>query len=202
MLNAQSRMPSKFSYGPRHLKMADIQGSPYLDPEYKIGTILTDKDVVYKNIPLRYNCYFDVLEIRKNNKSYDLIPKTEVKRAEFGGQVFAYKAFESDGHTDYCYFELLAEGKATLCVHVSVKFFDRERLKGFANPKPARFDGLTEIYYISLGNSPAQKILSYKKLINVLSDKKSEVDSFIDKQKLSVNKGEDLKKIVTFYNSL
>lgn len=195
-------MPTKFSYGRKHLKMDDIQGSPYLESEFKIGTVLTDNDVFYRGIPLRYNCFNDVMEIQKNGFSYELKPKTKVKKAEFAGQVFAYKDYESGRGIARSYFELLAEGKATLCARFSVKFYEVEPLKGFADPKPARFDNFAETYYISSGNSPARKIISKKILVELFVYKKHEVESFITKHKLSVKKGEDLNKIVKYYNSL
>jgi hypothetical protein len=199
---AASFSPTKIHFGKINLTIADIEGSPYLDPEYKVGTVLTTDDVLLKDIPLRYNCFDDVLEYRKDNVAYNLKPEDKIKRAEFGGQVFVYKDYEADKGIHKSFFEIFSEGKATLCARFSVKFYKAEDLRGFADPKPARFDDLSEIYYIFVNNSPAQKVLSYNKLIKILADKKSEVDSFINKQKLSVKKGEDLKKIVTFYNSL
>ena len=83
--------PAVNTYGRNNLTLNDIEGSPYLDSEYQSGTVTIDDGTVYKGIPLRYNCYNDVLEFEKDNKAYDLLPKTKIKRAEFGGQVFTYK---------------------------------------------------------------------------------------------------------------
>jgi len=193
---------SKSSYGRNHLTIKDIQGSPYLDSQYKVGTVLTTDDVLYTDIPLRYNCFDGVMEFEKDKESYDLKPESKMKRIQFGGQIFAYKNYEADKGTSKTYFEILFEGKATLCVRYSVKFYEAEALQGFSDPKPARFDDFSKTYYISVDNSPAKKFSNSKKLIEIFSGKQKEVESFISKQKLSVNKVEDLKKIVTFYNSL
>jgi len=201
-LSLTDQFMTRMSYGRNNLRAAEIQGSPYLEKEYKIGTVLTDADILYKDVPLRYNCYDDVLEFQRNKVSYDLKPKTVVKRAEFGGQIFVYKDFESNGGTDKSYFKLLAERKTSLCVRFSIKFYEQEPLKAYANPQPARFDDLKETYYVSFDNSPAKKILNNKKLIEILADKKNEVESFMSKQKLSARKAEDLIKIIKYYNSL
>jgi hypothetical protein len=195
-------MPSKFHWGRNNLTLDDIQGSPYLDNEYKVGTILTDDGVLYKDIPLRYNCFDDVLEFKKDKEAYDLLPKTKIKRAEFGGQVFAFKDIESDGGKDKSFLQILAEGKATLLARFGVKFYEAEELRGFADPKPARFGDLSEIYYVSVNNAPAQKILSNKKLVEVLRDKRKEIENYMSKQKISIKKVDDLKKIIAYYNSL
>jgi hypothetical protein len=193
---------SKNTFGRGNLTIDEIDGTPYLDYEYKVGTVLTVDDVLYKDIPLRYNCFNDVLEFKKDNTSYDLQPKTKIKRAEFGGQAFTYKEFESDGSTDKSYFEILTEGKATLYARFNVKFYEPEPLKGFADAKPAKFGDLAETFYVSINNAPAKKILNNKKLVEVLSDKQKEVETFISKQRLSVKKVDDLKKIIAYYNSL
>lgn len=190
------------SYGRNHLTINDIQGSPYLDSQYKVGTVLTTDDVLYKDIPLRYNCFDDVLEFTKDNVAYDLKPKDKIKRAEFGGQVFVYKDFEADRGIDKSFFEIFSEGKATLCTRFSVNFYEAEDAKGFADPKPAKFGDLSETYYLYVNNSPARKISKSKILLEILADKQKDVEAFISKQKLSVKKAEDLKKIVTYYNTL
>lgn len=205
LLNGQSltnQFITRMTYGRNNLTSAEIQGSPYLNKEYQVGTVQTDGDIIYSDIPLRYNCFEDVLEFTKNKVSYDLIPKTIVKRAEFGGQVFSCKDYESKGGTEKSYFEILVEGKASLLVHYSIKFFEKEPLKGYAEPKPARFDDFEKNYYISINNSPAKKISNNKKWIEILADKQKDVDSYISKQKLSVKKAEDMKKIIGYYNSL
>jgi hypothetical protein len=194
--------PTNYHYGRNRLTIADIKGSPYLDSEYKVGTILTVDDVLYKDIPLRFNCYDDVLEFKKDNNSYELKPEEKIKKVEFGGQVFAFKEFETGNGTDKSYCEILTDGKATLCVRFSIKFYEAEPLKGFAEAQPARFDDFSETYYISVNNSPAKKISNNKKLVEILSDKQKDVEAFISKQKLSVKKSEDLKKIIAYYNTL
>jgi hypothetical protein len=193
---------SSNTYGRNHLSIDQIDGSPYLDYEFKVGTVTTDEGVIYKDIPLRYNCFSDVLEFKKDKDVYDMMPKTKIKRAVFGGQVFSYKDYESDRGLSKSFFEILAEGKATLCVRFTVNFYEAEELKGFAEAKPARFDDLSEIYYISVNDSPAKKVTSSKKLVEILADKQKEVDAYIKKQKPSVKKVDDLKKIIAYYNSL
>jgi hypothetical protein len=183
------------------LSLSDIKGSPFLDTEYKTATVTTDDGLVYKGIPLRYNAYTDVLEFLKEGASYDLMPKEKVKRAEFGGQVFSYRSYEPGG-SNKGYFEILQEGKATLLGRYVIHFYDEEPLQGYAEKKPARFDDFVESYWVSIQEAPAQKVLTSKKLVEILGDKKNEVQTYINKQKLSIKKVNDLKKIIAYYNSL
>ncbi len=195
-------MPTKYSWGRNNLTLNEISGSPYLDSEYKPGTVTTDDNAVYKDIPLRYNCFNDIMEFEKDNKSYELLPKEKIKRIEFGGQVFIYKDIEGEGNNDKSFFQLLTEGKADLLARFGIKFYEAEELRGFADPKPARFDDFSETYYLSIDNGPAQMIGNNKKLVKAFGDKQREIGNFISKQKLSAKKVDDLKKIVAYYNSL
>jgi len=201
-LSLKDQYNARLSYGRNHLKMADIQGSPYLDSEYKVGSFLTDAGELYKDIPLRYNCCEDILEFKKGDVAYELVPKSKVKRAEFGNKVFVYSLFESDGKIDTSYFEVLAVGKAALYAQYSIKFYEAAPLQAYSDPKPARFDDFSESHYISIDNSPAKKISTNKNLIELLADKQKEVKDFISKQKLSAKRVDDLKKIIAYYNTL
>ena len=183
-------------------KMNEIQGTPYLNIEYEVGTILNSAGILYRNVPLRYDCFNDVLEFKRNDKAYSLDPKETVKKAEFGGKVFVYKVFEKDGGTGKSYFEEVVKGKAALFSRYSINYHEAEQGNGIIDSKPARFGDLLETYYISIDSLPAKKILNNKKLVEILGDKKNEVGAFISKQKLSVKKKDDLKKIVSWYNSL
>jgi len=185
-----------------HLQLKEIQGTPYLNIEYEAGTILSDADVLYKNVPLRYDCFNDILEFKRNNKTYYADPKETVKKAEFGGKVFVYKVFEKEGGTEKSYFEEVVKGKAALFTRYSVNFYEAVPGNGIIDPRPARFGDLIETYYISIDSLPAKKILNNKKLVEILSDKKNEVEAFISKQKLSVKKKDDVKNVVVYYNSL
>ena len=194
--------PTKNTYGRNNLKLNDIDGSPYLDFEYKAGTVLTVDGVLYKDIPIRYNCYDDVLEFTKDGTAYELLPKTKIKRAEFGGQVFTYEDMDSNDGSPKSFMQVLTEGKATLLERFRVIFYEAEEAKGFADAKPARFGDLSETYYISINNAPAKKINSNKSLLEVLGDKRKEIENYVSKQKISYKKVDDLKKIIAYYNSL
>jgi len=183
-------------------KMNQIQGTPYLNIEYEAGTILSNADILYRNVPLRYDCFNDILEFKRNDNAYCLDPKETVKKAEFGGKVFVYREFEKEGGANKSYFEEVVKGKATLFTRYSINYHEAEEGNGIIDSKPARFGDLRESYYISIDSLPAKKILNNKKLVEILSDKKKEVEAFISKEKLSVKKKDDVKKIVSYYNSI
>ena len=190
------------TYVRHNLKMSDIQGTPYLDEEFNSGKIISGEGKIYENVPLRYNAFTDDLEFKKGDDSYNIDPKTIVKRAEFGGVVFSCMSYESNSKTQTGFFEILTEGKATLLVKYTVRFLEKEAVKAFAEPKPARFDAAQKEYFITFDGSPAKLISNKKSLLEMFGAQKSEMESFISKNKLSVKSDDALTKIVVHFNSL
>ncbi len=189
-------------YGLKKMVLKDIQGSPFLDPQYVHGEVTIRNGSTYKDVPLRYNCADDILEYKNGDKSYEIIPKDQVRRAEFGGRIFCYLNYAPVHAQNRGYFQLLTEGKASLYVRYHITFYESDDPKGYATPKPARFDDLKETYWISIDGAPVVEISKKNDLLNLFSDRKKEMQDFVSEQKLSYKKVEDLKKIVRYYNTL
>ena len=185
------------------LKLSDIQGTPFLDPEFTPGRIVASDGSIFTDIPLRYNGFSDDLEFQKGTDTYNIDPKTKVKRAEFGGKVFSCLPFDDLGKVKNGFFEILSAGeKATLLIQYTVKFLEKDEVKAFADPKPARFDEIQKTYFISIDEGIAQQITSKKKLLELFGAKKDEMETFISKNKLSIRGDDALTKIITHFNSL
>lgn len=185
-----------------NLKMSEIQGTPYLNLEFSTGKIVTNKETIYTDIPLRYNAYSDDLEFRKDNETYNINPKTIIKRAEFGGVIFACLQYDSGDKIKNGLFEILTEGKATLLVRYSVRFSDKEEAKAYADPKPPRFEEVQKTHYIIIDGNPAKLISNKKGLLELFGAQKSEMESYISRNKIAVKGDDNLTRIVAHYNSL
>jgi len=190
------------TYSRNNLKLSDIQGTPYLDANFKTGKITTGEGAVYTDIPLRYNAFTDDLEFQKGEDTFNINPKTIVKKAEFAGRVFGCMSFDDSGKIKNGFFEIIKEGKATLVIRYIVKFQEKEEIKAFAEPKPARFDEALKEYFLAIENSPAKLISNKKSLLEMFGDKKGIMETYISKNKLPVRGEDALTKIVVYYNSL
>jgi hypothetical protein len=184
------------------LKMSDIQGTPYLNKEFSPGKIFTSEGTIYENILLRYNAYSDDLEFQKGEDTYNIEPKTIVKRAEFGGAVFCCMKYDLFGKTQNGLFEVLTEGKATLLIKYTIKFLEKDKVQPFVDTKPARFDAPKKEYYIAFSDLPAKLITNKKSLLELFGNQKDEMGSFILKNKLSIREDDAMTKIIAHFNSL
>jgi len=190
------------AYSNFNLKMSEIQGTLYLNEEFSTGKIITSEGATFENIPLRYNAYSDDLEFQKGEDTYNIDPKTIIRRAEFGGAVFGCMKYDSFGKIQNGLFEILTEGKATLLVKYTIKFLEKEKVQAFADPKPARFDAPKKEYYMTMDGAPAKLITNKKSLLELFGDRKDEMESYISKNKLSVREDEGLTKIIAHFNTL
>lgn len=183
-------------------KVYDVLGTPYLEKEFHPGKITTKEGAIISDLQLQYNACNDDLEFLQGEDRYAIDPKSIVKKAEFGGKVFSYMQYDIDGKTQGGFFEILTEGKVTLLIKYTIKFFEKEAVKPFVNPKPARFDPPIKQYYISFDGATAKLIPNKKKLLELFGNQMNEMESYISKNKFSVKEDESLKKIIAYYNSL
>jgi hypothetical protein len=190
------------TYSRYNLKMSEIQGTPYLDDEFNPGKITTMNGIIYTDIPLRYNAFSDDLEFQKDKDNYNIDPKTIVKRAEFGGVTFCCLKYDLTGKIQDGLFEILTEGKATLLVKYTVRFSDKEEVKAYQEPKPARFEAAQKAYYLTIGGAPAKLITNKKSLLALFGDKKGDMESFITTNKIALKGDDNFTKIVVHFNSL
>jgi hypothetical protein len=185
-----------------NLKMSEIQGTPYLDPEFSPGKVTTNNGTVYTDIPLRYNAFSDDLEFQNDTDAYNIDPKTIVKRAVFGGVIFCCMKYDLGGKILDGLFEVLTEGKAILLVKYTIRFSEKEAVKAYAEPKPARFEEPQKAYYVTIDGAPAQLVTNKKSLLSLFGAQKGEMESYISKNKIAVKGDDNLTKIIVHFNSL
>lgn len=181
----------------------NISGSPYLEDEFTTGTVYTSDKKKFENVLLRYNIYNDDLEFQTPNKRVLAMDKPEtIELADFGQYKMTYLSYASGNKQNKGFFKILQEGKASLYAKPDVLFQKAVESDGIKPEKPAMFVSKPDIYFIRIGTNPAQKVGNKKELAALLGDHKSEIATYIKKNKVKVNKADQLKKLLNYYNSL
>lgn len=176
----------------------EIEGSPYLDADFKEGIIYL-KDSSAAKLMLRYNIYSDEIEYRLNEINYSIGNKPLINKITIEGSVFVYLPFIGDGG----YFELLELGNCILLQKRTIKYKAAEGPKPIEGTiTPAKFIPGSDIFYIVTNDSLSTRIENMKSVTEALQDKKQEVEGFIDQQKLKKTKKDNLIQIAKFYNAL
>jgi hypothetical protein len=200
--NVRFKKTTDGSYTRQNLKLSEIQGTPYLEDKFNPGKITTTEGTIYENISLRYNAFTDNLEFIKGNDSYNIDPKTIVKKAEFGGYIFSCISYNSKNKIQSGLFRMLIAGKATLLVKYSLNILEREPVNAYSEAKPARFDAVRKEYFLAFEGTPAELISNKKSLLGMFGAQTKEMELYISKNKLSFKDEDALTKIITHFNSL
>lgn len=180
-----------------------ISGSPYLEDEFKVGTVYTTAKKKFENVLLRYNIYNDNLEFETPDKKVLAVDKPEtIELADFGQYKMTYLSYNSGNKQNKAFFKILEQGNASLYAKPDVFFQKEVESDGIKPAKPAAFISKPDIYFVKVGTNPAKKVGNKKELAALFGDHQSEVAAFIKKNKIKANKADQLQKLVNYYNSL
>jgi len=182
-----------------------ITGDPYLFKDFYPGKlVLTTGEGV--NLDMRYDIYADQIHIRdKKNTVFALLHPEKVSMITIDTVKFVYDKIIKSGNKPSdksAYFILKADGKCKLLVKKNLRIQEAELPKPYLDAKPAKFIHTDDTYYLKLQDKNAARISSKKDIINLLSDKKNELNNFFKSEKPGTKSVDDLVKIITYYNSL
>ncbi len=197
--NGVSLLKSKYS--------PDIEGSPFVHPDWAIAELLLSSGKQYKNIKAKFNLESNEIYFLDTMNNV-LVPRPGlVKKISFSllfsqegfAYIFksGYPAIEKQGENYY--YEVLAEGK--------IDFIRRY----YKDIKTIKYDMSGEIkkefvegsnYYLFTGG--IIKELKREKMLvaELMNDKKTEIDGFILANKLNLKKTTEVQKLVRYYNSI
>ena len=165
----------------------------YMNPEWKTGTIITQKNTLIQNLGLRYNVTSGQFEV------VSMVNPELVSRINLDGKVFIYTSYVRKGKIAKAYFQLLSEGETRLLLARKV---DRKAgKKGLYGFDP--FQTISETYFLQKGDKPAVEIKRNKKsILNQLSDKRSEIEIFIHENNLNLYSVKDIGSLLKYYDTI
>lgn len=181
-------------------------GSPYADPEFLPGLILSSDSVVHRNIYLRYNIHRNEMELKTSNtkdaevflllKSSDFYVKIQEKVYMF----VPYNGLEEDG----TYFELLYTGsKVDLYKNQTKKYSPPVKARtSLQGDIPQKFEDLNKYYILTDQGLLYEIPSSRKEKLNIFNLKKHYLEDYVKKNKLNLNNEEDLIRLIIYYDSL
>ena len=184
--------------------LAGVEGSPYLKTKFVKGAVLTENDVRYVGIPLRYNIYNDEIEF-KNSKGQVLSIQFPggIKQVKIGSDIFVYHLFfVSADRVTQGYLQKIISGKANAFIRYRVIYQEAQPALAYKNPQPPKFIPQPSYYYVSKGQKPAVRVEKTKQLIKFLGNHKNELEAFAKKNKIKIRRLDDLRRILYYYNSL
>lgn len=181
-------------------------GSPYQNPEFKLGSITKNDSVLFDNIALRYNVISDQMELKENlslsndeirnlKKQVDYVVHIDGKKFEF----VPYEGKMSEGD----YFEVFYEGRQ---VDLYKKHFKEVRYPIKASTSltrdiPAMFTDEPEYFLVTKRKKFYQFPDSRNAKFKVFGGQADAMKNFAKENDLDVNKEEDLLMVVKHFEN-
>lgn len=169
----------------------------YLNQAFASCMVDELKDPIF----LRYNMYKDEMEFKKGDKIFYL-KKQKDRKVKFKYTNNDYRVYKHENELKY--FEVHVNDKNMLLSRKIVNFIQaKPAATSYQRDKPADFKREDDKIFLRYEDGSIVEIPSKKKnFYQVFKDKSKDVKSFVKSNKLSIKKLQDIKQIVTFYNSL
>ena len=181
-------------------KYEQIKGSAYLNEGWSDGIVKLKNGKSYK-AKLKYDQVADELHFENNGKELLFVNPVSEFKIEFTKddkqQNFYFRnGFEANSEAFY---QVLADGEIVLLKKARKVIVDKTP---FNSATAVREFEPQNRYYLYRNNKLAPIKSNKKAVLAMLSEKKSQLDTFINREKLDLNDDEDLSKLITYYNSL
>ncbi|MDW3651500.1 MAG: hypothetical protein R8P61_30755 [Bacteroidia bacterium] len=202
LLNSQKIDPDRYE---------DIEDSPYLFKNWLIGNVTTNSGEIIKEVFINYNGYSKNFEVKKGDRFIELEDKfymqIELDRKKNGDKFPKYAGenliFQRSLHKQFKekFVRLVYRGKQ---VSVIEKYRVTVTEKTFQDVgrtiTKKRFIG-TRVYYLLKDGELKNFSMKRSSVIKNFGLKK-ELDQFMRKQKINLDKDEDISKVFAYYEEL
>jgi hypothetical protein len=184
-------------------RQTGITGHPYfLNDDWEPGTIIYDKQK-YDSIEMKYNIYEDILLVKYVADNGYVIPiqlySRKIEEFQIHDHRFVNNREDSSSDLDNGFSDILYDGKIAKAVTRRKKEISSTQNSGQILKKYVNKD----TWYIQI-NHELFEVKGKKSILDVLSDKKNEIKSFMNRNKSRYRKNQDLrlKEVVEYYHSI
>lgn len=189
-----------------------VKGSPFFLNKWGKATIHTSDNVIFDNVPLKYNVYENIVQFQKGTGNTYLLPPDKIDyfvlRDTLGAKSYIFKKIPElsglrSGLGDR-FAVVLHEGEKSRMVLLPEKSLLKANFKG-GYSAGRTFDELVseDSYFLIKQRQDPQKIkLSKRNLLKALQDKQQQILDFIGKQNIDANTEEGWVQTLAFYDSL
>lgn len=202
ILNDQGIFESAFKIRPEG-RYREIQGSPYLNPDWKMGQIWLEGDSLPGIFSMRYNVYGNEMQFIVGNDTFAITNPFVVSSIVLDNREFKYLAFDHNGNDNMAYFEVIAEGKyRLLALHKTILNQGKEPLTPY-HPQTQNDQFLyVKTYFLQTPDEPNPvKVKDSKKFwATHLHENRTELNAFIRENRIRISRESDLVKLINWKN--
>ncbi len=181
-----------------------VSGSPFFDDKMMQGILISITGIEYRELAIRLNLMESHINFL-NDKQVEMLVAIPIRELTLLDTLnkkkyhFIHSDFiETYEKTEKGFYQVLQKGKA--CLYS----FYKKTIKETRAFNAATFEQSiqTDVTHLVLLDGRWKKFNKIKSLPSLFSDKKNEVQKYIDKNDLSGYKQEDVELVIQYYNSL
>lgn len=188
-----------FIYEEKDLPMG-TEGSPYLDDWQHAKIIFKNGDII-PDLLVRYNVLSGQMLYQDKNKTYIIGAPNNIASINMSSGEFIYGEFFSGNRLEKGYYKVLANGRMNLLLKHEIEMKRANYNVALDVGDKTNKLLLREHLCLQMGDSII--LLNKKsKPMDLFSGKEKEISEYMNKEKLSFTKRDDLMKVVAFYNSI
>lgn len=198
MATIQNQSPAGASTSPSGL--SDRNAGPYLEPGWVTGHVRLKDQSQLDGIMLRYDLYNQQIQFIRDEDTLAFSKPEEVEYFLLDGKKIVYSDYDHEGVKGKSFFEVLTEGDCKLMVRWVVTY----HVDPDANPAVTGDVYVRECqYYIEKKDDLAKPVKACRKsVLCAFKDKEDQIRDYLDQKGLKMNTCDQLKEVVTYYNSL
>ncbi|MGV8915616.1 MAG: hypothetical protein ACOH1X_09240 [Kaistella sp.] len=183
-----------FNNGETKIYYSDVLGIPYYQSDFIPAKVNETSEV----FSIRYNSFLDAVEILNNSDVYQL-PKDETS-PDFRFETTNEKlVFVKTDDIYSGYFFVISEGRNRILKKVITKFYPAKPAANTLIPgDAARFQMQKPIYFLQTASGVKKLPKNEKEFIAIFPEKKEALNEFFKKNKIKLNKDQDLVKLGKF----
>jgi len=187
-------------------QFSDIDGSPFLFDEWYRGKIVSPEGLVLDGITIKYEAFSETIvymsggrtfEVADGAATFTIYPATDGMK----DSLFFRGGYPTvDLNTPRTYYEVLVDGRVAL-LKTHKKTAGLSQQNALASNK-REFILQEDLYLARKGQVPVKWKKDKDGLMDMLSDKKDDINSWLGKNKVNLKKEEGLAELIKYYDSL
>ena len=183
------------------LDLKGVEGEIYIGEKWPSGKIVLRDGRKIDSYRLRYNILVDQMQFIADKDTLAFASPQELSTLTFDNRTFIYEAYQCDNTIRYGYFELIEPGKNRLLLKRLVTF-EMPDAKDPDDQDDTKYF-IDECYFISKPGKASYKIMCNRKsALSVLTEHQDEIDEYLRITGNKVKTPDDLKKLISYYNTL
>lgn len=172
----------------------DVLGHPFVKDSFRMGKILNTSGELASSVKIKFDIYSKQLLVETDDSilipDMSLVEAFEMDSIDSGGAEYYKRIFYKNNSA---YYQILEKGSVFLYL-LKTKSIKSSVKREFVN---------SESFYISINNGSFQKLkLNKKGIINAFPNNHYYLELYIQSHQLNINKLNDLRKLVAYYNRL